>query len=66
MTPRIKPKTYGPLRLDAPDADQLHLRSEAGFDFTGVRMPGTQGLSLSDLLLALLATCVGISMRMAA
>ncbi|MBL8380470.1 MAG: OsmC family protein [Burkholderiales bacterium] len=65
-TPRIKPKTYGPLRLDAPSADQLHLRSEAGFEFTGARTPGMHGLSPSDLLLASLATCVGISMRMAA
>lgn len=63
---RLKPKTYGPMRLTAPAADRLRLRSEAGFEFDGARAPGAAGLSPSDLLLASLASCMGISMRMAA
>lgn len=62
----IKPKTYGPLVLASPDAATLTITTEAGHQTVGARTPQAQGMSPSDLLLASLATCVSISMRMAA
>lgn len=62
----FKPKTYGPLVLASPDADTLAITTEAGHQAVGARNPQAQGMSPSDLLLASLASCVSISMRMAA
>jgi uncharacterized OsmC-like protein len=61
----LRPKTYGPLVVASPDADTLGITTEAGHRAVGARTPQAQGLSPSDLLLASLATCVSISMRMA-
>ena len=62
----FKPKTYGPLVVASPDADTLAITTEAGHPAVGARTPQAQGMSPSDLLLASLASCVSISMRMAA
>jgi uncharacterized OsmC-like protein len=62
----LRPKTYGPLVVASPDADTLDIATEAGHRAVGARTPQALGLSPSDLLLASLATCVSISMRMAA
>lgn len=66
MQLRLKPKTYGPLVVDSPAPDVLNLTSEAGHRAAGAPTPQPQGLSPSDLLLASLASCITISMRMAA
>lgn len=62
----VKPKTYGPLTLESGPDDTLVFTTEAGYQLRGSLTPQPQGLSPSDLLLASLANCLAISMRMAA
>lgn len=66
MALTIKPKTYGPLVLASPTPQVLTLTTEAGYQVAGVPSPQAHGMSPSDLLLAALASCIAISVRMAA
>lgn len=63
---KIKPKTYGPLVAVSPSPDSICITTEAGHQVTGALSPQAQGMSPSDLLLASVASCILISMRMAA
>lgn len=62
----VKPKTYGPLTLESGPDDTLVFTTEAGCQARGSLAPQAHGLSPSDLLLASLANCLAISIRMAA
>lgn len=66
MQVRVKPKTYGPLRVFSPAPEALTITTEAGFVAPGGLSPQAGAMSPSDLLLASLGTCITISMRMAA
>ncbi len=66
MQVRVKPKTYGPLRVASVAPESLTITTEAGFVAPGGLTPQAGAMSPSDLLLASLATCITISMRMAA
>lgn len=66
MQVRVKPKTYGPLRVASSVPEALTITTEAGHVAPGGLSPQAGAMSPSDLLLASLATCITISMRMAA
>lgn len=66
MQVKIKPKTYGPLRVRAGADASLAFESEAGNRVRSGPTPTLDALSPSDLLLASLGNCIAISMRMAA
>lgn len=66
MQVRVKPKSYGPLQVQSPLPDTLAITTEAGHAISGSLSPQPGGMSPSDLLLASLASCITISMRMAA
>ncbi len=66
MQVKIKPKTYGPLRVYATDGASITFETEAGFRGNAGPSASSQALSPSDLVLASLANCIAISMRMAA
>lgn len=66
MHVRVKPKTYGPLTLQSSADEALVFQTEAGHEARGSLSPQMQGLSPSDLILASLASCLAISIRMAA
>mgnify|MGYP003642042607 CR=1 FL=1 len=66
MHVKIKPKTYGPLTVQSNDAGQLAFETEAGHRAAGALVPASDALSPSDLILAALANCIAISIRMAA
>ena len=66
MHVKIKPKTYGPLTVQSSDAGALTFETEAGHRAAGALAPASDAMSPSDLMLAALANCIAISMRMAA
>ena len=66
MQVRIKPKTYGPLTVQSGDANTLNFQTEAGHRARAALTPATDAMSPSDLMLAALANCIAISVRMAA
>lgn len=66
MHVKIKPKTYGPLTVQSSDASALTFETEAGHRAAGALAPASDAMSPSDLMLAALANCIAISMRMAA
>ena len=66
MQVRIKPKTYGPLRVHAGTDASLAFETGAGNRVRAGQTSTADALSPSDLLLASLANCIAISMRMAA
>ncbi len=66
MQVRIKPKNYGPLTVQSDDATTLVFETEAGHHAQGALAPAANAMSPSDLMLAALANCITISMRMAA
>lgn len=66
MQVKIKAKTYGPLRVHAGADASLIFESEAGNHVRSGPTPTADALSPSDLMLAALANCIAISMRMAA
>lgn len=66
MHVKIKPKTYGPLAVRSDDAGLLVFETEAGHRARGSLAPAADALSPSDLILAALANCIAISLRMAA
>jgi len=66
MQVKLKPKTYGPLVVASPSTESITFTTEAGHQGAGALSPQAQGMSPSDLLLASVATCISISMRMAA
>lgn len=66
MHVKIKPKTYGPLTAQSADATTLAFETEAGYRAQGALAPAADAMSPSDLILAALTNCIGISMRMAA
>lgn len=66
MQVRVKPKTYGPLHLYSGIDESLSFETEAGNRVRAGMSPATDALSPSDLILASLANCIAISMRMAA
>jgi len=63
---KIKPKTYGPLEVKFRVDDALTVETEMGNSVRGGLSPAKDALSPSDLILASLASCLAISMRMAA
>ncbi|MCB2001289.1 MAG: OsmC family protein [Rhodoferax sp.] len=65
MHVKIKPKTYGPLTVQSSDAGALTFETEAGHHAAGALAPASDAMSPSDLMLAALANCIAISMRMA-
>lgn len=65
MQIRVKPKTYGPLRVQSSATEALVFQTEAGHQAQGSLAPSAQGLSPSDLMLASLANCLAISIRIA-
>ncbi len=66
MQVRVKPKTYGPLRVYSGVDESLLFETEAGNRVRAGQSPAADALSPSDLMLASLANCIAISMRMAA
>lgn len=66
MHVKIKPKTYGPLTVRSDDGTNLAFETEAGHRAQAALAPAADAMSPSDLLLAALANCIAISMRMAA
>jgi putative redox protein len=66
MHVKIKPKTYGPLTVQSADASTLTFETEAGHRAQAALAPAANAMSPSDLILAALANCIAISMRMAA
>lgn len=66
MQVRIKPKTYGPLTVLSMDASTLTFETEAGYRAQAALVPAADAMSPSDLMLAALANCIAISMRVAA
>jgi putative redox protein len=66
MQLKIKPKRYGPLTVRSDDGTTLKFETEAGHHAQGALAPAAHAMSPSDLLLAALANCIAISMRMAA
>jgi uncharacterized OsmC-like protein len=66
MQVRVKPKTYGPLRVHSDAEASLMFETEAGNRVRAGQTPVADALSPSDLILASLANCIAISMRMAA
>ena len=66
MQVKIKPKTYGPLRVHASADASLVFETEAGNRIRAGQIATADALSPSDLILAALANCIAISMRMAA
>ncbi len=66
MQVKIKPKTYGPLTVQSVDGTTLAFETEAGHRAPAALVPAADAMSPSDLMLAALANCIAISMRMAA
>lgn len=66
MQVKIKPKTYGPLTVQSADGTTLAFETEAGHRAQAALAPAANAMSPSDLMLAALANCIAISMRMAA
>ena len=66
MQIRVKPKTYGPLRVQSDANASLMFETEAGNRVRAGQSPQADALSPSDLMLAALGNCIAISMRMAA
>lgn len=66
MQVRIKPKSYGPLTVQSKGGDTLSFETEAGHRAQAALAPAADAMSPSDLMLAALANCITISMRMAA
>ncbi len=66
MHVRIKPKAYGPLTVQSKDGDTLTFETEAGYRAQAALAPAANAMSPSDLMLAALANCIAISMRVAA
>jgi uncharacterized OsmC-like protein len=66
MQAKIKPKTYGPLRVHAGTDTTFAFETEAGNRGRAGATATAEALSPSDLVLASLASCIAISMRMAA
>ena len=66
MQIRVPAKTYGPLVVHSPTTEALTITTEAGHGIAGVPSPQAQGMSPSDLLMASVASCITLSMRMAA
>lgn len=65
MQIRVKPKTYGPLTVQSSADETLVFQTEAGHEARGSLTPNAQGMSPSDLMLASLANCLAISIRIA-
>jgi len=66
MHVKIKPKIYGPLTVQSVDGTSLIFETEAGHRAPAALAPAADAMSPSDLMLAALANCIAISMRMAA
>ena len=66
MQVKIKPKTYGPLTVQSASGTPLMFETEAGHRAQAALAPAADAMSPSDLILAALANCIAISMRMAA
>ena len=66
MLVKIKPKKYGPLTVQSVDGTTLTFETEAGLRANAALTPAANAMSPSDLMLAALANCLSISMRMAA
>lgn len=66
MHVKVKPKRYGPLIVRSDDGGSLEFETEAGHRAQGALAPAAHAMSPSDLMLAALANCIAISMRMAA
>ncbi|MFN0161550.1 MAG: OsmC family protein [Burkholderiales bacterium] len=66
MQVKIKAKTYGPLRVNVGADNSIWCESEAGNRVRLGPVPAADALSPSDLILASLANCIAISVRMAA
>lgn len=66
MHVKIKPKTYGPLVVHSGADASLVFETEAGHRAKASLAPAADAMSPSDLMLAALASCIAISIRMAA
>jgi uncharacterized OsmC-like protein len=66
MQVKVKPKRYGPLTVRSDGGATLAFETEAGHHAQGALTPAPDAMSPSDLMLAALANCIAISMRMAA
>ena len=66
MQVKIKAKTYGPLRVHAGTDASIAFETEAGNRVRSGPTATADALSPADLVLASLANCIAISMRMAA
>lgn len=66
MHVKVKPKRYGPLLVRSDDGSALAFETEAGHHAQAALAPSAHAMSPSDLMLAALANCIAISMRMAA
>ena len=66
MAIKLKPKHYGPLRLTSVKAGTLTYTSEAGYQAMAGAPASTELAAPSDLIMAALASCIAISLEMAA
>lgn len=66
MQVKVKPKRYGPLVVRSDEGGALEFETEAGHHARGALAPAAHAMSPSDLMLAALANCIAISIRMAA
>ena len=66
MAIKLKPKHYGPLCLTSVKAGTLTYTSEAGYQAMAGAPASAELAAPSDLIMAALASCIAISLEMAA
>lgn len=66
MAMRLKPKFYGPLRLQRNTPGHFTYTTEAGYQASTGAPASAELAPPSDLIMAALASCIGISVEMAA
>ena len=66
MAIKLKPKHYGPLRMQSVKPGRLAYTTEAGYKAMAGAPASTELGAPSDLIMAALASCIAISLEMAA
>ena len=66
MAIKLKPKFYGPLHLDRNGPGSFIYTTDAGYQASSGAPASTALAPPSDLIMAALASCIGISLEMAA
>jgi len=66
MAIKLKPKHFGPLHLKTVKPDSFTYTTDAGYKATTGAPASTELAAPSDLIMAAIASCIGISLEMAA